>query len=398
VTSSAPTAFRLPTRYGRQGFGGCYAPETLMQPLLELEAAFRAALADPAFQAELEHELRSFVGRPTALTAAPAMAKAAGLKALYLKREDLAHTGAHKINNALAQALLARRMGKHEIIAETGAGQHGVATAAVCARLGLACTVYMGTVDMRRQAPNVARMRLFGAKVVPVEAGQRTLKEAVNEALRAWAARCSSAHYILGSALGPHPFPLMVRTFQSVIGREARAQVLEMHGALPDAVVACAGGGSNGLGLLVPFLADPVRLVAVEAGGHGDALGEHAARTFGARPGVLHGCRSLLLQDEHGWTAETASVSAGLDYPSLGPELAALVTDGRVEGRRAKDPEALAGAELLARTEGILAALESSHALAHLGELARSGAGTVLLGLSGRGDKDLSTYQAQLGV
>jgi len=388
-----PTEFRLPGRYGAQGLGGCYAPETLMQPLLELEAAFLDALADPAFMAELRSELRDFVGRPTALTAAPRLAREAGLRSLYLKREDLAHTGAHKINNALAQALLARRMGKREIIAETGAGQHGVATAAACARLGLACTVYMGTVDMARQAPNVARMRLFGATVEPVEAGQRTLKEAVNEALRSWAARCGKAHYILGSALGPHPFPLMVRTFQSVIGEEARAQVLEAHGALPNAVVACAGGGSNGLGLMVPFLDDPVRLVAVEAGGHGEAVGEHAARTFGGRIGVLHGCRSLLLQDEHGWTAETASVSAGLDYPSLGPELAALILAGRVEGRRAGDQAALAAARDLARTEGILPALESSHALAHLRTLAAEGAGTVLLGLSGRGDKDLATFQ-----
>jgi len=396
LNPSAPTEFRLPSRYGAMGLGGCYAPETLMQPLLELEAAFLDALADTAFMAELKEELRAFVGRPTALTRAPRMARAAGLKALYLKREDLAHTGAHKINNALAQALLARRMGKEEIIAETGAGQHGVATAAACARLGLDCTVYMGSVDMARQAPNVARMRLFGARVVPVEAGQRTLKEAVNEAMRAWAARCEKAHYILGSALGPHPFPLMVRTFQSVIGEEARAQVLELAGALPDAVVACAGGGSNGLGLMVPFLDDPVRLVAVEGGGHGAALGEHAARSFGGRIGVLHGCRSLLLQDEHGWTAETASISAGLDYPSMGPELAALILAGRIEGRRASDQEALAAAEALARLEGILPALESSHALAHLRALAESGAGTVLLGLSGRGDKDLATFQREL--
>jgi tryptophan synthase beta chain len=395
VNPSAPTEFRLSSRYGAMGLGGCYAPETLMQPLLELEAAFLDALADPAFMAELKEELRAFVGRPTALTRASRMARAAGLKALYLKREDLAHTGAHKINNALAQALLARRMGKQEIIAETGAGQHGVATAAACARLGLACTVYMGSVDMARQAPNVARMRLFGARVVPVEAGQRTLKEAVNEALRAWAGRCERAHYILGSALGPHPFPLMVRTFQSVIGEEARAQVLEL-GALPDAVVACAGGGSNGLGLMVPFLDDPVRLVAVEGGGHGSGIGEHAARSFGGRIGVLHGCRSLLLQDEHGWTAETASISAGLDYPSMGPELAALILAGRVEGRRASDQEALAAARDLARLEGILPALESSHALAHLRALAGSGAGTVLLGLSGRGDKDLATFDQEL--
>ncbi len=391
-------AFRMPTRYGPQGLGGCYAPETLMQPLLDLEAAFLEALESPAFQAEFKGELRAFVGRPTPLTPAPRLAREVGLRALYLKREDLAHTGAHKINNALAQALLARRMGKEEIIAETGAGQHGVAAAAACARLGLSCTVYMGAVDMARQAPNVARMRLFGARVVPVEAGQRTLKEAVNEALRAWAARCDQAHYILGSALGPHPFPLMVRVFQSVIGREARAQVLEAHGALPDAVVACAGGGSNGLGLMVPFRDDPVRLVAVEGGGHGDGPGEHAARTFGARVGVLHGCKTLLLQDAHGWTQDTASISAGLDYPSLGPELAALVLAGRVEGRRASDREALEGARLLAATEGILPALESSHALAHLGRLAREGAGTVLLGLSGRGDKDLATFQAHLEI
>jgi tryptophan synthase beta subunit len=392
------TEFRLRGRFGALGLGGCYAPETLMQPLVELEAAFLDALEDPAFMAELRGELRTFVGRPTALTLAPRLAQAVGLREVYLKREDLAHTGAHKINNALAQALLARRMGKEEIIAETGAGQHGVATAAVCARLGLACTVYMGTLDMERQAPNVTRMRLFGAKVVPVEAGQRTLKEAVNEALRAWAAQCDRAHYILGSALGPHPFPLMVRTFQSVIGEEARAQVMEAHGALPDVVVACAGGGSNGLGLMMPFKDDPVRLVAVEAGGHGALTGEHASRTDGGRLGVLHGCRSLLLQDEHGWTAETASISAGLDYPSLGPELAALCLEGRVEGRRASDQEALAGAQLLARTEGILPALESSHALAHLKALADSGAATVLLGLSGRGDKDLSTFHTVLGV
>ena len=304
-------SFALPTRFGSQQLGGCYAPETLMQPLLDLEAAFCAALVDPVFPAELKAELRHFVGRPTPLTPAPRLAAQLGMKALFLKREDLTHTGAHKINNALAQALLARRMGKTEIIAETGAGQHGVATAAACARLGLTCTVYMGVTDMARQAPNVARMRLFGAKVEPVEAGQGTLKEAVNEALRAWAGRCDQAHYILGSALGPHPFPTMVRTFQTVIGEEARAQVLEQSGDLPEVVIACAGGGSNGLGLLVPFLGDGLRRIAVEAGGHGMALGEHAARLDGGRMGVLHGCKTLLLQDEHGHTAETASISAG---------------------------------------------------------------------------------------
>lgn len=391
-------AFTLPTRFGAAALGGCYAPETLMQPLLDLEAAFRSTLADPAFQAELKAELRHFVGRPTPLTAAPRLAAQLGFKAIFLKREDLTHTGAHKINNALAQALLARRMGKTEIIAETGAGQHGVATAAACARLGLSCTVYMGVTDMARQAPNVARMRLFGTKVEPVEAGQGTLKEAVNEALRAWAGRCDRAHYILGSALGPHPFPTMVRTFQTVIGEEARAQMLEQAGALPEVVLACAGGGSNGLGLLVPFLGDGLRRLAVEAGGHGKALGEHAARLDGGRVGVLHGCKTLLLQDAHGHTAETASISAGLDYPALGPELAALALDGKVEVRRASDDEALAGARLLCESEGILPALESSHALAALPALAAEGAATVLLGLSGRGDKDLSTYQSRLEI
>ncbi len=390
--------FELPTRFGTGGLGGCYAPETLMQPLLDLEEALRNALADPSFHAELKAELRHFVGRPTPLTSAPRLAAKLGLRNLFLKREDLTHTGAHKINNALAQALLARRMGKAEIIAETGAGQHGVASAAACARLGLKCTVYMGVVDMARQAPNVARMRLFGAEIVPVEAGQGTLKEAVNEALRAWAGRCDKAHYILGSALGPHPFPTMVRTFQTVIGEEARAQALEQHGALPDAVIACAGGGSNGLGLLVPFLGDDLHRFAVEAGGHGSALGEHAARLDGGRMGVLHGCKTLLLQDQHGHTAETASISAGLDYPALGPELAALAQDGKVEVLRASDDEALAGARRLCETEGILPALESSHALARLPELAKRGFTSVLLGLSGRGDKDLSTYQSKLGI
>ncbi len=392
------TEFLLPTRFGTGGLGGCYAPETLMQPLLDLEEAFRMALDDPSFRVELKSELRHFVGRPTPLTSATRLAAKFGLQGLFLKREDLTHTGAHKINNAMAQALLARRMGKSEIIAETGAGQHGVAAAAACARLGLKCTVYMGVTDMARQAPNVARMRLFGTKVVPVEAGQGTLKEAVNEALRAWAARCDKAHYILGSALGPHPFPTMVRTFQTVIGEEARAQMLEQTVSLPDAVIACAGGGSNGLGLLVPFLGDDLHRFAVEAGGHGSALGEHAARLDGGRLGVLHGCKTLLLQDQHGHTAETASISAGLDYPALGPELAALALDGKIEVLRASDAQALEAAQWLCESEGILPALESSHALALLPELAKRGFATVLLGLSGRGDKDLSTYQSKLGI
>ncbi len=391
-----PSSFELPTRFGRAGFGGCYAPETLMTPLLELEAAFIDAIHDPAFQRELAEQLRDFVGRPTALTSAPRLAKAVGLEHLYLKREDQCHTGAHKINNAIAQVLLAKRMGKHEIIAETGAGQHGVATAAACARLGLPCTVYMGRTDMERQAPNVFRMRMFGATVEAVDSGQGTLKEAVNAALRAWAARCDRAHYVLGSALGPHPFPTIVRSFQTVIGNEARVQVLERHGSLPDAVIACVGGGSNGSGLIKPFLDDALRRVVVEAGGHGTALGEHAARVGGGRVGVLHGCRTLLLQDEAGHTAETSSVSAGLDYPALGPELAAWADEGRIDVWRASDDEALAAARELCALEGILPALESSHALARLRDLARDGARTVLLGLSGRGDKDLSTYRSRL--
>ncbi len=386
--------FELPTRFGSQGLGGCYAPETLLQPLLDLEAAFREAQADPDFQADLEAQLRTFVGRPTALTPCPRLAVHLGLEALFLKREDLTHTGAHKINNAIAQALLAQRMGKREVIAETGAGQHGVATAAACARLGLTCTVYMGVTDMARQAPNVARMRLFGAEVVGVTAGQGTLKEAVNEALRAWAGRCDKAHYILGSALGPHPFPTIVRSFHQIIGEETQVQLADQGLSRPDAVIACAGGGSNASGLLIPFLHDPLRRIAVEAGGHGRALGEHAARLDGGRLGVLHGCKTLLLQDDHGHTAETASISAGLDYPALGPELAALALDGRIEVWRASDEEALAAARQLCAFEGILPALESSHALAALPRLAAEGARTVLLGLSGRGDKDLATYQS----
>ena len=391
-----PSSFELPTRFGRAGFGGCYAPETLMTPLLELETAFIAAIHDPAFQRELAEQLRDFVGRPTALTPAPRLAKAVGLEHLYLKREDQCHTGAHKINNAIAQVLLAKRMGKHEIIAETGAGQHGVATAAACARLGLPCTVYMGRTDMERQAPNVFRMRMFGATVEAVDSGQGTLKEAVNAALRAWAARCDRAHYVLGSALGPHPFPTIVRSFQTVIGDEARAQIIERHGEQPDAVIACVGGGSNSSGLIKPFLDDALRRVVVEAGGHGNALGEHAARVGGGRVGVLHGCRTLLLQDAAGHTAETASVSAGLDYPALGPELAAWADEGRIDVWRASDDEALAAARELCALEGILPALESSHALARLRDLAGDGARTVLLGLSGRGDKDLSTYRSRL--
>lgn len=393
-----PSNFKLPTRFGRSGFGGCYAPETLMTPLLELEEAFVAAMEDPGFLHALNSELHDFVGRPTALTSAPRLAEAVGLENLYLKREDQCLTGAHKINNAIAQVLLAKRMGKKEIIAETGAGQHGVATATACARLGLNCTVYMGEVDMERQQLNVFRMRMLGAKVEAVESGQGTLKEAVNAALRAWAARCDVAHYVLGSALGPHPFPTIVRTFQTVIGDEAREQILQRHGSLPDAVIACVGGGSNSSGLIKPFLNDSLRRVVVEAGGHGTQLGEHAARIGGGRIGVLHGCRTFLLQNEVGHTAETASVSAGLDYPAIGPELAAWFDEGLIDVWRASDDEALAAAQELCALEGILPALESSHALARLRDLARDGARTVLLGLSGRGDKDSPTYRSSLEI
>lgn len=386
------SAFDGDGRFGAERFGGCYAPEVLVMPLRQLAATCSQAFADPVFIQRLEHELQTFVGRPTPLTDAPRLAAATGLGRVFLKREDLCHTGAHKINNAVAQVLLAQRMGKQEIIAETGAGQHGVATAAACARLGARCTIYMGATDMTRQRPNVERMRLLGAEVVAVHTGQGTLKEAVNAALRAWAARCDDAHYVLGSVLGPHPFPVLVRTAQSVIGREARLQVLQQSGALPDAIVACAGGGSNSLGLFSAFLSDDVRLIAVEAGGHGRGLGEHAARFSGGQVGVLHGCRTMLLQDEHGRTAETASVSAGLDYPAIGPELAALIHEGRVDVWRVDDASALSAARTLCVTEGIIPALESAHALASLGAIGSSGFRTVLVGLSGRGDKDMATY------
>lgn len=392
-----PAGFQLPTRYGAAQLGGCYAPETLMTPLLELEAAFIGAMVDPEFLAEWRRELTEFAGRATPLTPAPRLARAVGLAAVYLKREDLTHTGAHKINNALGQVLLARRMGKTEVVAETGAGQHGVATAAACARLGLRCTVYMGATDMERQAPNVTRMRLLGAEVVAVTAGTGTLREAVNEALRSWAARCQRAHYVLGSALGPHPFPAMVRSFQRVIGDEAREQVLAQHGALPDALVACAGGGSNALGLFTPFAGDAVRRIAVEAGGHGAAAGCHAARFAGGRLGVLHGCKTMILQDAHGFTRETASVSAGLDYAAIGPELAAMILENRAEAWRVTDDEALAAARLCSQTEGLMPALESSHALAALPRLAPEGVRVALVGLSGRGDKDIAAYSRLAG-
>ena len=376
-------------------FGGRFVPETLVAPVEELAAAYFEARRDPAFQAEYVGLLRKCVGRPTPLYEAVRAAAGTNVR-LFLKREDLAHTGAHKINNALGQALLARRMGKRRIVAETGAGQHGVASATACALLGLDCVVYMGVDDMARQALNVFRMRMLGATVTGVDAGSRTLKDAINEAMRDWVANVDETYYLLGSALGPHPYPLMVREFQSVIGQEARASILEQAGRLPDIAVACVGGGSNAIGLFDAFIDDPgVRLIGIEAGGRGIAPGEHAARFAGGAPGVLHGTRSLLLQDEHGNILPTHSVSAGLDYPSIGPEHAWLASIGRTEYLWIDDEAALEGFAWLARTEGILPALESSHAIGwvqrHLGELPDGS--VVLVNLSGRGDKDVETVR-----
>jgi tryptophan synthase beta chain len=379
-------------------FGGRFVPETLMAPVDELTAAYFAARMDPAFREELRHLLTTYVGRPTPLYEAQRATKGMDVR-LFFKREDLAHTGAHKINNALGQALLARRMGKRRIVAETGAGQHGVATATTCALLGLECVVYMGADDMARQALNVFRMRLLGATVAQVDSGSRTLKDAINEAMRDWVANVESTYYALGSALGPHPYPLMVREFQSVIGQEAREQILAAAGRLPELVVACVGGGSNAMGLFDAFIDDAsVRMVGVEAGGRGITPGAHAARFAGGRPGVLHGTRSLLLQDDDGNVMATHSVSAGLDYPSIGPEHAYLASIGRSEYAWIDDDAALSGFEWLARTEGLLPALESAHAVAWI-QRALPGLpkGTVaIVNLSGRGDKDVETVRAIL--
>jgi tryptophan synthase beta chain len=376
-------------------YGGRFAPETLMEPLTELERAFRRWRRDPGFRGELDGLLRSYAGRPTALTVADRLAERCGGARIALKREDLLHTGAHKLNNALGQVLLARRMGKGRIIAETGAGQHGVATAAAAAKLGLPCRVYMGVVDMARQAPNVARMRLLGAEVVAVDAGSQTLKDAINEAMRDWTENVATTHYVLGSALGPHPYPSIVREFQSVIGREARAQFRKVAGRDPSAVVACVGGGSNAIGLFSAYLAAPrVELHGVEAGGRGAGPGEHAARFAGGAVGVLHGTRTMLLQDDDGQVLPTHSVSAGLDYPAVGPEHAALHDAGRVVYGRVSDAEALDAFALLCETEGILPALESAHAVAYAAALARRRPrrSWILVNLSGRGDKDLEEY------
>jgi tryptophan synthase beta chain len=382
-------------------YGGRFVPETLMEPLRELEMAYAEARRDPAFRSALAAALREYVGRPTPLTFAARLSEELGCR-VFLKREDLCHTGAHKINNALGQALLVQRMGKRRVVAETGAGQHGVASATVCAWLGLECVVYMGTDDMARQAPNVHRMRLLGAEVRPVESGSRTLKDAINEAMRDWVTNVRTTHYLLGSVLGAHPYPMMVRDFQAVIGEEARAQALGQAGALPDLLVACVGGGSNAMGLFFAFLNDPVAMVGVEAGGRSPRPGDHAARFLdieqGGAPatagalGVLHGTRTYLLQDAAGNVLPTHSVSAGLDYPAVGPEHALLRDQGRVRYSSATDREALAAFHRLSEKEGIIPALESSHALAWLVREAPAWRDKlVIVNLSGRGDKDLES-------
>lgn len=383
-------------------YGGRFVPETLMAPLQELTGAYETACGDQSFQTELDDLLRNYAGRPTPLFHARRLTKYAAGAQIYLKREDLLHTGAHKINNTLGQVLLARRMGKQRVIAETGAGQHGVATATVCALFGMDCVVYMGAEDMRRQALNVFRMQLLGAEVREVNAGARTLKDAINEALRDWVTNVADTYYLLGSALGPHPYPLMVRDFQTVIGKEARTQILEQAGRLPDVLIACVGGGSNSIGLFHPFLADEtVGMIGVEAGGRSNTLGEHAARfnqSGGGRPGVLQGTMSYLLQDDRGQVAATHSVSAGLDYPSIGPEHAFLHDAGRVQYTSASDAEALQAFQTLSQQEGIIPALESAHAVAHGLKVAREmqSSQIVIVNLSGRGDKDVNTVQQHL--
>jgi tryptophan synthase beta chain len=382
-------------------FGGRFVPETLVQPIEELERAYFAARDDDGFLAQLEGLLKQYVGRPTPVYPATRLTEAAGGARIFLKREDLTHTGAHKINNALGQALLAVRMGKRRIVAETGAGQHGVATATACALLGLECHVYMGAEDMDRQALNVFRMRLLGAEVLRVDAGSRTLKDAINEAMRDWVTNVGDTYYLLGSVLGPHPYPLMVREFQAVIGREARPQILELAGRLPDAVVACVGGGSNAMGIFDAFIDDPgVRLIGVEAGGEQIARGRHAARFAGGSAGVLQGTRTYVLQDDDGNIELTHSVSAGLDYAAVGPEHAWLRARGRTEYVHVSDAGALAAFQTLAQLEGILPALESSHAIAHAQVLARTMArdAVLLVNLSGRGDKDVHTVEKNLGL
>jgi tryptophan synthase beta chain len=391
----------VPDQRGRFGdYGGRFVPETLIPALDELTAEYAKARVDPEFQRELDYYLRDYVGRPTPLYHAERLSAHYNAR-IYLKREDLCHTGAHKINNAIGQVLLARRMGKPRIIAETGAGQHGVATATVCARFGLECEVYMGEEDIHRQALNVARMRLLGAKVISVKSGTQTLKDATNEAMRDWVTNVRNTHYIVGSVVGPHPYPMLVRDFQSIIGKEARQQILEKEGRLPDYILACVGGGSNAMGIFYPFLQDSgVALVGIEAAGEGLETGRHCAPLTAGTPGVLHGSSSYLLQDEDGQVAPSHSISAGLDYPGVGPEHSYLKDTGRAQYAAITDGEALTALQLLARTEGIIAALETAHAAAYLEKMkARLTPETVLIiNLSGRGDKDMETVVRSLGL
>ncbi len=394
-----------PDERGRFGaFGGKFVPESLMSALTELENAYNQSLQDTEFQAELDAQLRSFVGRPTTLHYVPRFsAMVAPDVKIYLKREDLAHTGAHKINNALGQGLLAKRMGKKRIIAETGAGQHGVATATVCAMLGLECIVYMGDVDIERQSLNVFRMKLLGAKVQPVSSGTRTLKDATNEAIRDWVTNVETTYYILGSAVGPHPYPRIVRDYQSIIGTEARQQIMQQAGRLPDMIVACVGGGSNAIGIFYPFADAPeVKLIGVEAGGASSKVGEHAATLSLGKPGVLHGALSYLLQDADGQVLDTQSISAGLDYPGVGPEHSYMRDSGRATYVSATDATALRGLQALSQTEGIIPALEPAHALGYLLEIGEQGKipanSLIVVNLSGRGDKDVITVAKALNV
>jgi len=392
---------KVPNERGYFGsFGGRFVPETLMYALEELEEEYQKVKEDPSFWQEFEYYLREFAGRPTPLYFAKNLTEYAGGAKIYIKREDLLHTGAHKINNTLGQALLAKRMGKNRIIAETGAGQHGVATATACALLGLECVVYMGEEDAQRQRLNVFRMKLLGAEVRVVKSGSKTLKDAINEALRDWVANVETTHYIIGSVVGPHPFPMMVRDFQSVIGKEAKGQILEKEGKLPKAVVACVGGGSNAMGIFYPFVEDEgVRLVGVEAGGLGLETGKHSASISAGRVGILHGMRSFFLQNEEGQILTTHSISAGLDYPGVGPEHAYLFESGRAEYVYATDQEALEGFKLLSRLEGIIPALEPAHAVLKVVEIASklSKEDIVIFNLSGRGDKDMETVMKHLG-
>ena len=401
--SAEPNSYRTgPDEFGHFGiFGGRYVAETLVPLILEVERAYEAAKADPAFQAELDQFLTHYVGRPSPLYFAERLTEKFGGAKIYFKRDELNHTGAHKINNCMGQILLARRMGKKRIIAETGAGQHGVATATVCARFGLECVVYMGATDIERQAPNVFRMKLLGAKVVPVTSGTATLKDAMNDALRDWVSNVDDTYYLIGTVAGPHPYPTMVRDFQAVIGTETREQMLAAEGHLPDSLVACIGGGSNAMGLFYPFLDDPsVRIIGVEAAGHGIETGQHAASLTGGTPGVLHGNRTYLLQDDDGQILDAHSISAGLDYPGIGPEHSWLNDSGRVEYVSVTDSEALDSFQLCSRLEGIIPALEPSHALAHVEKIAPDlpADHLMVMNMCGRGDKDVFTVADALGV